>query len=125
MDRKAPILIVDDDADIRQALLDTFEDEGHPAVAVCDGPAALDWLRAQKPCLVLLDWNMTPMNGGEVVRELRGAPSLAALPVVLITADVRVKEKASTPGVVGCLSKPVDVGALFALVDRHCRRADS
>lgn len=122
---KAPILIVDDDADIRQALLDTFADEGHPAVAVGDGPSALDWLRAQKPCLVLLDWNMAPMNGGDVVRELRGDPTLAVLPVVLITADVRVKDKASTPGIVGCLSKPVDVAALFALVDRHCVQAEA
>lgn len=125
MSGKAPILIVDDDADIRQALLDTFEDEGHPAVAVGDGPAALVWLRAQKPCLVLLDWNMAPMNGGDVVRELRGDPLLAVLPVVLITADVRVKDKVSVPGIVGFLSKPVDVGALFALVKRHCRPTDA
>lgn len=121
MTRQAPILIVDDDADIRQALLDTFEDEGHPAFAVPDGPSALSWVRSQKPCLVLLDWNMAPMNGGEVVRELRGDPALAILPVVVITADVHARDKASTPGIVACLRKPLDVQALFEIVERHCR----
>ncbi|MDP9001038.1 MAG: response regulator [Myxococcota bacterium] len=122
MQAKAPVLIVDDDADIREALLDTFLDEGHPAVALPDGPSALTYLRSQpRPCLVLLDWNMTPMNGGEVMVEMRATPALAAVPVVLVTADMRVEQKAATPGFVACLTKPVDVDALFELVHAHCR----
>lgn len=121
MPAKAPILIVDDDPDIREALLDTFHDEGHPAVALPDGPAALHYLRHQpKPCLMLLDWNMAPMNGGQVLAHMRAQPALAAVPVVLVTADMHAETKATTPGFVALLKKPVDVRALFDLVDAHC-----
>ncbi len=116
------ILIVDDDKDIREALLDTLIDEGHQAVAVADGPAALRYLRMQPkpPCLVFLDWNMAPMNGGEVMREIRDDPLLAPHRVVLLTADARLEEKAATPGFVGVLKKPLSVDELMEYVERHC-----
>ena len=83
------ILIVDDDEDIREALRDTLHDEGHQAVAVGDGPSALQWLKQGEgpPCLILLDWNMAPMNGAQVLEAIRSDPGLSTLPVVLVTAD--------------------------------------
>ncbi len=116
------ILIVDDDEDIREALRDTLEDEGHPAVAVGDGPSALHWLKqgAAPPCLILLDWNMAPMNGAQVLEAIRADPALAALPVVLVTADVRIEEKSRAAGLNGALKKPVDLETLFQVIRRHC-----
>lgn len=114
------ILVVDDDPDIREALLDTLRDEGHAAEAVPDGPAALRWLRREpRPCLVLLDWNMVPMNGGQVIEEINADPALRDVRVALLTADARI-EKAETPGIVACLRKPVSLSALFDVLERHC-----
>ena len=117
-----PILIVDDDEDIRDALRDTLQDEGHEAVAVRDGASALSWLKQVEatPCLILLDWNMAPMNGAQVLQAIRTDPELSALPVVLVTADARIEEKARSPGLTAALRKPVDLNALFAVVERHC-----
>lgn len=121
------ILIVDDDEDIRDALRDTLEDEGHQAVAVGDGPSALSWLKRGEdpPCLILLDWNMTPMNGAQVLEAIREDPALTALPVVLVTADVRIEEKARAPGFTAALKKPVDLKSLFEVIRRHCGDAST
>lgn len=116
-----PIVIVDDDQDIREALTDTLRDQGHEAVAIADGKSALDYLRnREKPCLVLLDWNMAPMSGAQVVEEIRADPDLGVVPVVLVTADVRAEEKSRLPGFAGYLKKPLDLDALFQLIEKHC-----
>ena len=122
-----PILIVDDDADVRDALRDTLEDEGHLAVAVGDGPSALHWLKQEPapPCLILLDWNMAPMNGAQVLEAIRTDPGLSTLPVVLVTADARIEEKSKTPGFAAALRKPVNLKALFEVVQRHCGDANT
>jgi two-component system response regulator FlrC len=116
----SPVLIVDDDLDMREALLDTLSFEGHAAVAVADGPAALSWLRANPPpALVLLDWGMAPLNGGQVMAEVAKEPSWASIPFVLLTAAADAEAKARTAGFSGYLKKPLDLNDLFALVCRH------
>jgi two-component system response regulator MprA len=116
----APVLIVDDDLDVREALLDTLHYEGHPAVALPDGPKALEWLRRNAPpALVLLDWNMTPLNGGQVMAEVAKEPSWSSIPFILLTAAADAPEKAKTPGFAGYLKKPVDLAELFGVVERY------
>lgn len=122
-DPKRTVLVVDDDRDIREAVVDTLVEEGHEAVAVGDGGAALAWLRQQpEPGLVLLDWNMTPMNGLEFMNELRKEPRWSGLPVVLLTADARAGDKAKLAPFVGVLTKPVDLDDLLSTVERFCPR---
>src|SRR5207253_10552508 len=68
------VLIVDDDPDVRDATVDALVDEGFSAHAVGDGPAGLDYLRRHPDTpLVLLDWNMSPMNGEQFLVELRNS----------------------------------------------------
>jgi CheY-like chemotaxis protein len=115
------VLVVDDDLDIREALRDMLTYEGYQISEASDGLSALRHLRTNaQPGLILLDWNMAPMNGREFMAEFARDPGLSSIPVVLLTADLRAQEKAIGNGFVGLLGKPVDIDALFALVARYC-----
>jgi two-component system chemotaxis response regulator CheY len=116
-----PVLVVDDDADIREAIQDALEQEGYAVEVACDGGEALAFLAAHPaPALILLDWNMAPMNAEQFMAEFSKEPRLAQVPVVLVTADVRANEKAQH-GFAGVLKKPMKLEALFEVVARHCR----
>ncbi len=115
-----PVLIVDDDDDLREALRDTLVDEGYGAAEARDGATTLEYLQAHPLTpLVLLDWNMTPMNGRQIMDELLRRPDLAHIPVVVLTADARVEKQATGQGFIGCLKKPVALDALFDVVERY------
>ena len=118
-----PILVIDDDADIRGALLDTLELEGYRAVAASDGSEALSYIRANPPPpLIFLDWNMAPMNAQQFMSELANEPGSHHVPVVLLTADMNVELKMQSGRYAGYLRKPVKLDALFALVGRFVGR---
>jgi CheY-like chemotaxis protein len=115
------VLVVEDDWDMREALRDTLESAGYDSAEAGDGGAALAWLASHPPPgVILLDWNMAPMNGPQFMAELKRLPSLASIPVFLVTADARVEEKANGNGFAGYLRKPLDIDALFAIVARCC-----
>lgn len=118
---KGSVLLVDDDPDIREAIRDTLADEGYQSIEVSNGKEALDYLHANPaPPLILLDWNMTPINGPQFMLELAKDPALARIPVILLTADAYASEKMKTAHFVGHLKKPVDLNALFAVVGQYC-----
>lgn len=116
-----PILIVDDDRDIRESLCDTLADEGYLTLEASDGGDALALLRSPgtRVALILLDWNMAPIDAPAFMAELAGDPALRELPVVLLTADLRVTAQGPRDGFVACLKKPVDLGRLFELAARY------
>jgi CheY-like chemotaxis protein len=120
-ERKGPVLVVDDDPDIREAITDTLEQEGYAAVEAGNGLEALSYLRSNPPPpLILLDWNMAPMNGPEFMQEFAKHPNSHQIAVVLLTADVRAAEKAAAGAYVGYLQKPVKLDAFFQLLDQYC-----
>lgn len=113
------VLVVDDDADMREALRDTLEQEGHRVAEARDGSDALRWLAANPPpSIILLDWNMAPLNGAGFLQERALKPALTAIPVVLLTADARVAGE-RLDGVVARLKKPIDLEALLALLEQY------
>jgi CheY-like chemotaxis protein len=120
-DEPIAIVVVDDDVDVRGALLDTLELEGYPTRAFASAVEALSFVRRIEPPprLILLDWNMAPMSGPEFMAEIAKEPELAAVPVVLLTADIHVERKRATGRYADHLSKPVKLDALFALVRRY------
>jgi CheY-like chemotaxis protein len=80
-------MIVDDDEEIRETLADLLSQEGYEVVEAGDGVRALDRLRTEaKPDVILLDLMMPNMNGWELHQELQQDGSLAAIPVVVMTA---------------------------------------
>jgi len=120
--RKGPILVVDDDPDVRDALVDTLRDEGYEVVDMPGGREALDYLRANpKPALIFLDWNMTPMNAPNFMAEFCNDASNENVPVVLVTADVHASDKVTTARYSAFVTKPANLDALFSVVERLLR----
>jgi len=116
---KRPILLVDDDRDIREALTDTLEDEGFDVVTAANGLEALELLRTMRVCpsVILLDLMMPIMDGYGFLDARRKDPTLAAMPVAIITAGHGVDRGrlGDSPPVV---SKPIKISQLFGVI-RH------
>lgn len=113
------ILLVEDDFDVREALVETLRDRGYEVESASDGEQALQILRAgSRPGLILLDLMMPRMSGSEFRIAQQGDPALSHLPVVLLSADGRMEEKAVSLQVQGAIRKPIDLDELFAVIER-------
>lgn len=84
--QKAKILVVDDDPDIRVAITTILESQDYEVDTASDGVEALDRLRQEPPDLLILDLLMPRKDGFEVVKELRGNPKYAKLPILILTS---------------------------------------
>jgi CheY-like chemotaxis protein len=110
------VLIVDDDLDIRSSLREILVEEGFDVDVAEDGKRALEKLEdGFQPCLVLLDLMMPRMNGLEFLEERKSHPTLAGLPVVVMTAGKTVVD-----GVSAVLRKPMKLDTLLMAVGEHC-----
>jgi CheY-like chemotaxis protein len=116
------ILIVDDDPTISFLLTLALEDAGYTVASVANGQAALERLRAstERPCLILLDLMMPPLNGWEFRAQQLADPALASIPVVVLSAARPSDERAEALQAVAVLKKPVDFAAVLALVAQYC-----
>jgi len=116
---EAQILVVDDDDDLRDALVETIADRGYSVAGANGGRQALDYLRDHPvPRLILADMTMPGMDGAELVAELNKDARLAATPIVLITARPGAAAELGELHVSGFLEKPFKVEALFELLAR-------
>ena len=118
------VLIVEDDANLRAALLETLADSDHRVLAASNGPDALEMLNAEDIGLVVSDLQMQPMSGHELLREIRDQHPYT--PAVLMTAYGSIKDAVTEirRGAVDYLVKPFDVDVLKQVVNRHLRRGD-
>ncbi len=111
-----PILIVDDDLDIREVLAETLEDRGFEVVTAANGLEAITLVQsmATPPSTILLDLMMPVMDGYSFLERRQRSPALAAIPVAVVTADHGVDRSrlASTP----VIPKPIDVPRLLGLL---------
>ncbi len=113
------ILVVDDDPDIRETLRLLLALEGYEVDAAEDGLEGLARLRAgPRPSLILLDLMMPRLDGEGLVREMRRDPSLAEVPVVILSGHGAARCKAAELGVAGCLVKPIELEELLATIRR-------
>ncbi len=120
-DRDNVVLIVEDDEDVREAIVEVLRDSRIRAVGACNGREALDRLRSgDKPCLILLDVMMPVMDGWEFRAAQSQDQSLCAIPVVVLTAHASAEETARVMRADGFLKKPVRLERLLATVRRYC-----
>jgi len=114
------ILIVDDDEMVCALLREVLTEKGHTCATSNSGADALDKIARGRYDLVILDHNMPKMTGTEVLLELRADPGHAKLPVLICTSDALFQRKAEAGTAVGspdgCISKPIDMKKLIALV---------
>jgi len=120
------VLIVEDDPDVREMLAVLLVNEGFHAVGAEDGLEALHLLRAvrhrapQVPCLILLDLMMPRLSGHEFRRAQLGDPTVAAVPVAVMSGAVDIAQRAQALGAVATLTKPIDCDLLLNVVRRYC-----
>ncbi len=112
--------MVDDDTDIREGLREILEDAGHGVTEARNGRDALGALRAAEalPDLILLDLMMPVMDGFQFRREQLADPRLAAIPVIVLSADGQMGERAGALGDALSLRKPIHLDQLLEVVAR-------
>jgi two-component system, chemotaxis family, chemotaxis protein CheY len=113
------ILLVEDDVDVRDALVEALSDRGYAVETAGDGLVALQVLRGGKrPGVILLDLMMPRMDGVEFRIAQRADPKLADLPVIILSADARMDEKARAMKVQDAIRKPIDLEQLYRVIER-------
>jgi CheY-like chemotaxis protein len=111
------ILVVDDEADIRESLRDALGDEGYAVRLAANGKEALHLLSTlNRPGGIILDLTMPVMNGTEFYNAMRAVPALADIPVVISTSDPY-----RAPSGVPVMRKPANLEQLLSMVDALVR----
>ena len=114
------LLLVEDDADIRELLTDALRDQGYRVVGAGNGSEALQHLRGGlRPSLILLDLMMPVMNGWEFRERQRQDAAIADIPVLLLSADGAGDRHVSSLEAVGCLKKPFELDDLLQEIEKH------
>src|SRR2546425_629772 len=115
-----PILIVEDDPDLREMMAQLLTLEGFNTSTVANGREALEYLgRGDKPDVILLDLMMPIMDGWEFRRQQQADPSLAGVPVIVLSALDQTR--AGNVDAEAFLKKPLDFDRLLQLVRHYCR----
>jgi diguanylate cyclase (GGDEF)-like protein len=119
------VLVVDDEAAVREVVVETLADFGYECVEAADGFEALRIARARVPDLIILDVLMPQMSGDEVHESLRRDPATRYLPVIFLSAqgDAQHKVRRLLNGADDYLGKPFDTEELAARVTTAIRRS--
>ena len=120
--RSAPdntVLVVEDDADIRDVLAQLLAPEGYLVATAEHGEEALAWLRTHPaPCAILLDLMMPVMDGLTFLRAMRAEPALSSIPVVVLSAAGPDLLARTAHDVIACLPKPVEAEQVLTQLSR-------
>ena len=115
-----PLMIVDDDDDLRDALADIMTAQGYEVAAFADARAALAALEeGMTPFLILLDLMMPGMSGWEFRAAQLANPTLARIRVVVVTAANNLSDGACTLSSLEVLHKPFTLEILLPVVARY------
>jgi two-component system, chemotaxis family, chemotaxis protein CheY len=117
------VLVIDDDAEIRQALTDVLEDEQYSVVCASNGREALTKIEdGLCPDIILLDVMMPVMDGWHFLSARLAYPQLIEIPIIIISAGMEAMSEARKVGVFDVIRKPLHISSLVRQIE-HCRRA--
>ena len=118
------ILYIEDNPDNRMLVRRVLEAEGYRVVEAEDGLEGIKLLRSLTPDLVLMDINLPEIDGYEVTKRLKQAPSMTRVPVIAMTANVMKgdREKTMAAGCDGYIPKPIDIDILPDQIARFLRK---
>ena len=108
------VLVVDDHPEIRDLMVKILERRGYRVSTASDGHDALTQFALARPDLVITDLSMPGLNGYQLCRLIRG---ISSVPVLIMSAQKGVEEKAYEMGAYAFVSKPFDTEALWAEID--------
>ena len=113
------VLIVEDDADLRDMMAQLLSLEGFNAATVSNGREALEYLHdGDRPDVILLDLMMPVMDGWEFRRRQQADPTVAGVPVIVLSA--LDQSRAADVRADAFLKKPLDFDRLLTLVRNYC-----
>ena len=120
IDMSMPVLVVDDYNTMIRIIRNLLKQLGFEDVDdASDGSAALAKLREKKYGLVISDWNMEPMTGYELLKEVRADPGLSKTPFIMVTAESKTENvvAAKKAGVSNYIVKPFNAQTLKSKID--------
>lgn len=117
--RDTQVLIVEDDSDLREAIVDTLEASSYRVASVADGEQALEWLARYQCELMISDVNMPGLNGYQLMRKV--ASEWPHIPVLIMTAYGSISNavEAMRNGAVDYLEKPFSTEKLVRIVEKY------
>jgi two-component system response regulator MprA len=121
-----PILVVEDEPDLREVMVGILEGEGYRAIAASDGQDALRVLESnpERPSLILLDLMMPRMDGWTFRETQQRDERFSAIPVVVVTA-FGSKLDMKPVDAVDLVRKPIDFDRLLTIVERYSSASPS
>ena len=110
-----PILIVEDDDDIRDMMSTLLELSGHRVVTASNGAEALTLAAQHLPALIFLDLMMPVMTGEQFRQAQIANPAIKDIPIVVVSAHHEAARIASRMNALVCLDKPLDIDQLLTV----------
>ncbi len=119
-----PVLVVDESDEQRQLVADDLQLAGYDPVTLASGDKVLEMARTCQPGAILLEANLSGLDGYSVCRLLKSDPDLARIPVVFVTTRSTLEDKLAglTLGADDYLVKPIDPRELLLRIDMVLRR---
>jgi DNA-binding response OmpR family regulator len=128
VDQRGHILVVEDDLIIADLIDQILRFENFRVSHVVDGRSAIDFVRHEKPDLILMDLMLPIMSGIDASRMIKSDTThdTCSIPIVAMSAGMNLRAAAGELPVDGVLAKPFDIDELLATVSIHVRnRTDS
>lgn len=120
VDLSMPVLVVDDYKTMIRIIRNLLKQLGFSDVDdASDGTQALEMLRKKRYGLIISDWNMEPMTGYELLKEVRTDDALARMPFIMVTAESKTENviAAKKAGVNNYIVKPFNAATLKSKID--------
>ena len=114
------VVVIDDEVEVRNLIGDALSDNGHKIYLANDGRAGLELITSLKPDLVISDFQMPNLNGGELVEIVRNLNNeLSVIPIILMSGKFNASSEIShlNNGVDICFRKPFNINELVAYVN--------
>jgi two-component system chemotaxis response regulator CheY len=121
LDVSMPVLVVEDHSTMSRIIRSLLKSIGFENIDdASDGSAALSKMRDKRYGLVISDWNMQPMTGYDLLKEVRAVPDLAGTAVILVTAESRTENviAARKAGADSYIVKPFNAQTLKAKIEQ-------
>lgn len=119
------VLIVEDDAAIRDVFAEVLGSAGHDVSLARDGAEAMRLLLGGvAPCVIVADLLMPVLDGWGLAAQVARNPRLASIPLIVLSAQLGSGQQELPPGARARFTKPISIDALLTIVEQNCARAE-